>query len=36
VAREVLASEVEFGPVEGGFAGEVGEGEPVRVAVTRS
>jgi isoleucyl-tRNA synthetase len=35
VAGEVLASSVEFGPVEGGFTGDVGDGETVTVSVTR-
>jgi isoleucyl-tRNA synthetase len=35
VAREVLASELAFGEVSDGFAGEVGEGEAVTVAVSR-
>jgi isoleucyl-tRNA synthetase len=35
VAREVLASDLEFGEVSDGFAGEVGEGEAVTVAVSR-
>ena len=33
VAGEVLATEIAFGSVDDGFAGEAGEGEPVRVAV---
>jgi isoleucyl-tRNA synthetase len=35
VAREVLATSVSYGPVPDGFAGEAGEGEQVRVQVTR-
>jgi isoleucyl-tRNA synthetase len=35
VASEVLADEVAFDAAVTGFAGEVGEGEPVSVAVTR-
>jgi isoleucyl-tRNA synthetase len=35
VAREVLATSVSYGPVPDGFAGEAGEGEQVRVLVTR-
>ncbi|HEU5111109.1 MAG TPA: class I tRNA ligase family protein, partial [Micromonosporaceae bacterium] len=34
VAREVLATAVEFGEVPGGFAGEVGDGGTVTVSVT--
>jgi len=36
VAREVLATSVSYGPAPDGFTGEVGEGEQVRVAVTRA
>jgi isoleucyl-tRNA synthetase len=36
VAREVLATSVEFGEAPGGFAGEVGEGESVSVSVSRA
>ncbi|GAA1863213.1 isoleucine--tRNA ligase [Asanoa iriomotensis] len=36
VAREVLADAITFGSAAGGFAGEVGDGETVRVTVTRS
>ena len=37
VSREVLADEVSFGPAgDAAFTGEAGDGEPVRVAVTRS
>ncbi len=36
VAHEVLATSVAYGTAEGGFAGEVGEGEEVRVRVTRA
>ncbi|MDG6108127.1 isoleucine--tRNA ligase [Dactylosporangium aurantiacum] len=35
VAGEVLADTVELGAVPDGFAGEVGEGQPVRVLVTK-
>lgn len=35
VAGEVLADTVELGAVADGFAGEVGEGRPVRVRVTK-
>ncbi|MBB5869806.1 isoleucyl-tRNA synthetase [Allocatelliglobosispora scoriae] len=35
VAGEVLADDLSFGSAESGFAGEVGEGEQVRVAVAR-
>ena len=35
VAGEVLADSVELGPVADGFAGEVGDGEPVVVRVAR-
>jgi hypothetical protein len=37
LAREVLAGSVRFGAAgPGGFAGEVGDGAPVRVAVSRT
>ncbi|GAA4713945.1 isoleucine--tRNA ligase [Phytohabitans rumicis] len=36
VSREVLATSLAFGPVEVGFAGEVGDGGQVTVAVTRA
>jgi len=36
VAGETLADEVTFGVAEDGFAGEVGEGTGIRVAVTRA
>jgi isoleucyl-tRNA synthetase len=36
IAAETLATSVELGPVEGGFAGEVGDGETVTVAVART
>jgi len=36
VAREVLADEITFGAAATGFAGEVGDGETVRVTVARS
>ncbi len=36
VAREVLATSVDYGPVSDGFTGEAGEGEAVRVQVTRA
>jgi isoleucyl-tRNA synthetase len=36
VAREVLADAITFGEGAGGFSGEVGDGETVRVTVTRS
>jgi isoleucyl-tRNA synthetase len=36
VAREVLADSVTFAPEVDGFAGEVGEGEPITVSVRRS
>jgi len=36
VAREVLAASVELGAVDGGFAGEIGDGETVTVAVVRA
>jgi isoleucyl-tRNA synthetase len=36
VAGETLADEVTFGAAEDGFAGEVGEGTGIRVAVTRA
>jgi isoleucyl-tRNA synthetase len=35
LAAETLATAVAFGDVEG-FTGEVGDGEPVTVAVTRA
>ncbi|MGH3712572.1 MAG: isoleucine--tRNA ligase [Micromonosporaceae bacterium] len=35
VARETLSTEVSFGPAGTGYQGEVGDGVPVRVAVTR-
>ena len=36
VAREVLAEQMEFGPVGAdAFAGEAGDAEPVRVTVAR-
>jgi isoleucyl-tRNA synthetase len=36
VAGETLATSVEVGPVDDGFAGEVGDGETVRVRVTKT
>jgi isoleucyl-tRNA synthetase len=36
VAAETLATSMEFGAVSDGFTGEVGDGEPVTVAVTRT
>jgi isoleucyl-tRNA synthetase len=36
VAAETLATTLEFGAAAAGFAGEVGDGEPVTVTVTRS
>jgi isoleucyl-tRNA synthetase len=36
VAGETLATSLSFGPARDGFAGEVGDGEPVTVVVTRS
>jgi isoleucyl-tRNA synthetase len=36
VAAETLAESVETGPVPDGFAGEVGDGAPVRVRVTKT
>jgi isoleucyl-tRNA synthetase len=36
VAREVLATSLDYGPVSDGFTGEAGEGEQVRVQVTRA
>ncbi|NUR72099.1 MAG: class I tRNA ligase family protein, partial [Hamadaea sp.] len=35
VTGEVLATSVEYGPVEGGFTGEAGDGEAVTVSVAR-
>ncbi|MCP2327391.1 isoleucyl-tRNA synthetase [Hamadaea flava] len=35
VAGEVLATSVAYGPVEGGFTGEAGDGESVTVSVAR-
>jgi isoleucyl-tRNA synthetase len=36
VMREVLATSLAYAPVDGGFAGEVGEGEQVTVGVARA
>ncbi|NUR50230.1 MAG: isoleucine--tRNA ligase [Hamadaea sp.] len=36
VAGEVLATTVEYAPVDGGFTGEAGDGESVTVAVARA
>jgi isoleucyl-tRNA synthetase len=36
VAAETLATTLEFDPAAGGFAGEVGDGEPVTVSVVRA
>jgi isoleucyl-tRNA synthetase len=36
VTGEVLATSIAYGPVEDGFAGEVGDGESVTVAVARA
>ena len=36
VAGETLATSMEVGPVDDGFAGEVGDGETVRVRVTKA
>jgi isoleucyl-tRNA synthetase len=36
IAAETLATSVEVGPAPDGFAGEVGDGESVRVAVAKA